>query len=419
MTVDEIRAVLDTAEAHAVHGEAVRIRQYLTGQHKVLNRKDFAFKGEVLKTSKILLQNVKSIIDFHASYLCGNAITLTGQDAVVKLFNSIYDKANYALTDYQIATDLITYGNSYEYIFKDNNGVIQSKVFDVLDSFPVYDAKGQYQAFIEYWRDFPSGDEYCVLYERDRVTEFSTASAGHMMQTGQHRNLSGLPVHYTSGIKGEYSSYGAGLVSDLIPITDEIEAILSKTSDAVSTLSLNPLGVSAGQRIDAKIDKDIVGTVLNLEDGGNFSYANATIDSATVQLLLTQLTNMFYTIAQVPSVLYNGNVSNVSEVSLKLLFAQADSRAKRTAAFLKQGFYRRWEAMRRVMKDELTDEEFDSLDANFNYNMPVDNSAVLNDLLAQHEAGALSKKSLIELSPYSANADAELEQIRKEKVEAK
>lgn len=43
MNVDEIRAVLDTAEAHAVHGEAVRIRQYLAGQHKVLNRQDFIF----------------------------------------------------------------------------------------------------------------------------------------------------------------------------------------------------------------------------------------------------------------------------------------------------------------------------------------------------------------------------------------
>ena len=70
------------------------------------------------------------------------------------------------------------------------------------------------------------------------------------------------------------------------------------------------------------------------------------------------------------------------------------------------------------MKDKLTDDEFDSLDVSFNLNMPVDNSATLADLLAQHEAGALSKKSLIELSPYSANADAELEQLRKEKVEA-
>ena len=45
------------------------------------------------------------------------------------------------------------------------------------------------------------------------------------------------------------------------------------------------------------------------------------------------------------------------------------------------------------------------------------NHRTLADLLAQHEAGALSKKSLIELSPYSANADAEMEQIKKEQKE--
>ena len=135
---------------------------------------------------------------------------------------------------------------------------------------------------------------------------------------------------------------------------------------------------------------------------GKLPDASAEIDHNTVQMLISQLINQLYTVAQVPSVVFNGNVSNVSEVSLKLLFTQLDNKAKRQAAYLKEGFYRRWEAMRKLCREKLTDKQFDSLDVSFNFNMPVDNSAILADLLAQHEAGALSKKSLIELSPYSA-----------------
>lgn len=125
--------------------------------------------------------------------------------------------------------------------------------------------------------------------------------------------------------------------------------------------------------------------------------------------------NQLYTFAQVPRVVINGNVSNVSEVSLKLLFTQLDNKAKRQAAFLRDGFYKRWNAMRKLSGAELTDQQFDSLDVSFNYNAPTDNSLTLSDLLKQYEAGAMSKKTLIELSPYTTNAEAEMNLIESEK----
>lgn len=416
MTLDEICAIIDTQEVRYINGEAVRLKQYLDGWHKVLGRKDFTFKGETLHTSKVLLQTIKSMIDFHCSYIVGNPVTLTGDAEAVRLFISIYDKANYALTDYEIVNNLVIYGNSYEYVYKDSRGVIQSKVFDPIDSYPVYNERGEYAAFLEYWHDAVAGNEYYNLYEPETVVEYNTTT-GRMQETGRHKNLTGLPIHYVSGVKDSYTCYGVGIVADLIPIVDELEALLSKTSDAVTTLSLNPLGVSSGQRIDSQIDRNITGTILNLEDGGSFQYANANIDHSTVQLIISQLTNQLYTVAQIPGVVFTGNMSNVSEVSLKLLFTQLDNKAKRQAAYLKEGFYKRWETMQRLTKDKLSDEQFDSLDVAFNYNMPVDSSATLDDLIKQREAGALSLKSLIELSPYSGNADAELEQLKKETQE--
>ena len=60
--------------------------------------------------------------------------------------------------------------------------------------------------------------------------------------------------------------------------------------------------------------------------------------------------------------------------------------------------------------------QYNSLDVALNLNSPTDNSNVLSDLIKQYEAGAMSKKTLIELSPYTNDAETELAQIAKEKA---
>ena len=55
---------------------------------------------------------------------------------------------------------------------------------------------------------------------------------------------------------------------------------------------------------------------------------------------------------------------------------------------------------------------FDSLDVVFNYNRPTDNTATVNDLAKQYAAGAMSKKTFIEKSPFTDNAEVELTQIQ-------
>lgn len=413
MDIQAILGVPQTAEAMYMQAQYLRVRDFLAGRHKVLQRKDFTFKDETFETAKIILQSVPAVVDFHASYICGNPVTLTGESAAVKTLQGCYNRANYALIDYKIADDLVKYGNAFEYVYKAENRVY-SKVFDPLDSFPVYDDKGIYRAFVEHWSDTVSGVSYYNVYEPDTVTEYSD-EGGTMQELAQYRNLSGLPIHYTSGVQADYSCYGRGIVSALIPIVDELESLLSKASDAVTTLSLNPLAVATGQRIDAKIDRDLVGACVNLEEGGNFGFASASIDYNTVKLLIEQLINQFYTVAEVPSVVFNGNVSNVSETSLKLLFTQLDSKAKRTVLQMKEGFYSRWEYMRQLMPEQaFSNAGFDSLDAVFNLNRPTDNAAIVSDLCKQYEAGALSKQSFIEQSPYTNDAEQEMKRIARE-----
>lgn len=78
MTINEIQSIPQTQEALYINAQSVRIKRYLSGEHKVMSRKDFTFKEQTYQTAKILLQTIKSVVDFHCSYLVGNPVTLKG-----------------------------------------------------------------------------------------------------------------------------------------------------------------------------------------------------------------------------------------------------------------------------------------------------------------------------------------------------
>ncbi|MFU0833781.1 MAG: Phage portal protein, SPP1 Gp6-like [Oscillospiraceae bacterium] len=390
----------------------IDIKQYLLRLHKVLQRKDFKFKEETYKTAKIVLNTLKSIINFHTSYVVGNPISITGEQKIVKKYNSIYKKGMYTKTDYQIAKDLYTYGNAFEYVYSDN-GVIKSKVIANEDAYPVYDEHENYVAFIEYWEDIENAHKNYIVYTPTMVQVYQDNT-----MVNEYANLSGLPIHYASLDKSEYNFFGDSALNDLIPIMNQIEMLLSKLDDAISTLSMNPLGVSTGQRITESIPKDICGATLNLEDGGDFKYVTAQMDYNNIKLLLDSLTQQLYAVASVPaSVIGQGNIANVSEISLKLLFSQTDNKAKQMIEVLKEGMYKRFEYIRKLLKLQnvvFDDDVFDSLDISFNVNRPVDTQSMMNELQTQYNMGAISKQTIIDKSPYTTDTALEIQRIKNE-----
>lgn len=387
----------------------IEIKQYLLRLHKVLQRKDFKFKEETYTTAKIVLNTLKSIINFHTSYVVGNPISITGEQEVVKKYNSIYKKGMYTKTDYEIAEDLYTYGNAFEYVYLDD-GVVKSKVIANEDSYPVYDEHENYVAFVEYWEDMENGHKNYIVYTPAMVQVYQDNTL-----VDEYANLSGLPIHYSSLDKSEYNFFGDSPLNDLIPIMNQIETLLSKLDDAINTLSMNPLGVSMGQRVTDSIPKDICGATLNLEDGGDFKYVTAQMDYQNIKLLLDSLTQQLYAVASVPaSVIGQGNIANVSEISLKLLFSQTDNKAKQMIQVLKEGIYKRFEYIRKLLKIQgitFSDNTYDSLDITFSVNRPVDTQSMMMELKTQYDMGAISRQSIIDKSPYTTNTALELQRI--------
>ena len=392
------------------------IDSYLLREHKVLQRPNFNFKDKEFQTAKIILQTVKTIINFHTSYTVGNPISFTGDKELVELIERVYRKGQFTKQDYEITTQLLKYGNAWEYIYLQDNK-IKSKVFINDECYPCYDDKGNYYAFIEYWRDKDSGAEYHTIYYPDKVESYVDNKLADT-----HKNLTGLPIHYKSMVPSAYTQFGEPFINDLIPIIDQVENLLSKLDDAVTTLSLNPMGVLTGiSTVDEMIDSNMVGACVQLAEG-DFKYATVTMDHANIKQELDSLLMQFYGIACVPaSVLGQSNVANVSEVSLSMLFNSTDNVARQNMFALKEGFAVRWEYMRKLLAlqgTHIKDELFDTLDCSFNVNRPVDTESAMKEMKMQYEMGAISRQTIIENSKHTPNTALELDRIKAEESES-
>lgn len=393
------------------------IDEYLRREHKVLSRPNFEFKEKTFETAKIILQTLKSIIKFHVSYICGNPVSLTGDKEFVSYLNKIYKKGNYTKVDLEVTKDLITYGDAFEYIYLDENDNIQSKIIRNKDSYPIYDSNGVYTNFVEYWKDSETREDHYVVYYPDKAEVYE-----NNVLVDTKVNLTGLPIWYSSMDKSKYDKFGDPVILDLIPLMDTIENLLSKLDDAVTTLSLNPLGVVSGQRIDSSIPNNITSTVLNLEDGSEFKYANADMDRNSIKLELDYIIQQFYACACVPSsILGQSNVANVSETSITMLYQQTDNVARQYIASLLEGFSTRLFYIRKLMELKnipISDEVFDSVNVSFNVNRPVDNKADMENMKMQYDCGAMSRQTIIDRSPYTTNTALELERIEAERSKA-
>ena len=398
-------------------GKVNTIHKHLLREHSVKQRlmNTYNFKGKVFTPAAIVLQGIKSVINFHTAYLVGNPVTITGTPKAVELLNKYYRNGIYSKVDWQILNDLMTYGNAFEYVYLDENQNIKSKVFRNQDSYPIYDDNLKYCYFVEYWKNKQGGDEHFTIYY---PTHVDTYLNNRLIES--KTNYTGLPIHYTTIDKAEYDQFGDSMMLDLIPIQDKIEGLLSKLDDAITTLSLNPVGVVTGAKITESdmVDSNVSGAVLNLEEGNTFTYTSAEMDYRCIKYELDQLYQQFNLVAGIPSsILGQNNIANVSENSMSMVYQLTENRGKQNMNSLVEGFRERWERMRRLMNltnNPISDEDFDSLNVSFNISKPIDTKQNMENMKMQYEMGALSKRTIMELSPYTTDSAQELQRLADE-----
>lgn len=387
---------------------------YLAGRHKVLSREDCYYKGKVLRTRKTILNYAKTVLRFHDTFLLGKKVSLSSKDnETVNTFNDIYRLGQYETVDYQILDRVNKFGDAYEVVYIDN-GVIKSKVLDSACSYPVYDDMGEYLAFIEHWTDVFTSITYWNVYYPTYVEHWSNEGADeHLVSTTM---AIGLPIHYHNFSDEDYN-YGVSMLTDIKPIMDELEDIMSKMGDAIYVNSLNPMNVAIGQRIESSIPSTAVGYVLNL-DAGDYKVVSASMDYNTIKLYLDNLKQMLNDISCIPSVLGSStNIANVSSVAMQILYAMAQVNADETKKWLNIGFRERFERFKKILSMQGISVESD-VDVIYNVSMPVATTEMIANLKALQEMGAISKETIMEKSDIVSDVEVEKKRLSGENVES-
>lgn len=386
---------------------AIATVNYLKGIHKVLRREDAVYKGKELITRKTIIKYAKTIIDFHNTYLVGKPVTLTGNESTVKTFRDVYKLGAYDSIDYKIIDKVNKYGDAYEVVYIDNN-VIKSKILNNADCYPVYSDLGEYLAFIEHWTDAYSGIAYYNVYYPNYVERWSN-DGGDLHMYDSSINVCGLPIHYHN-FNEEDDLFGESLLDDIIPLLDELEDIYSKFGDAIYVNTLNPMPVSSGVRLDSAIPADATGYVLNMENGGDFKVVSTTMDYNNIKFYIESLKTMINEVACIPSVLSNAEVSNISEMSMKMLFHLAGIKANTNIKWMSIGMQERFNKWRKIlgMQGMSANDEVEIL---FNLSMPVDGDELYSNLEKMKNMGAISARTIMETSEYVKDADIEMSRI--------
>lgn len=396
-------------------GEVFNNKEYLSGVHKVLNREDCKFKEKEFIVKKLVMPVIKSVMNFHSTYLLGNSISFIGTESLTKAMQKVYDNGNYKSIDRRLVDKFNKYNDAYEYIYREGNK-IKSKIIASEDAYPLYNEYNEYVGFIEHWNDRYSNISYYNLYDFDKVYQWSNEGSELHIVNSYSNTSNSLPIHYHNNSDTD-ERYGEGLLSAIIPVMDEVEDLLSKMGDAVYTLSLSPLAVILGQQLQGEMNKDMVGYNVNLEMGADIKYINATMDYQSIKYYLDTIQNEFNLCAYIPSILGGtGNIANVSETSLKMLYQLSDVWAMISEEVMQSGFKERYNIISKMLIKEgkLTLNDDDYINFSFNYARPQNDTEKLNNIETQVSIGAMSTQTAIELSPLTKDTPTELDRLSKE-----
>lgn len=404
----EVNAPYHALRINKCHNNA----QYLKGIHKVKRREDMLYKGEAYSVKKTLINYAKTVLRFHDSYLLGKPVSYSGDEETVKTINDVVRLGGYDSVDYEILDRVLKFGDAFEVVYQEG-GVIKSKILDCRDSYPIY-YNGEYLGFIEHWTDAWTGIAYYnVMYPT--YTEHWCNEGGELHMYDSAINVCGLPIHWHNFSDEDYN-FGVDLLGDLIPIMDDIEDAMAKLGDAVYTLSMNPIPVATGQRIDSSIPADAVGYVLNL-DVGDFKYANCQMDYNTINLYLDEMKKWLSDVACFPSVFSsNGNIANVSEVSIRMLFHMASLLADENKKWLNKGFKQRLQRISEILSMQGLG-TIENVEVIYNYNLPSATAETIANLNLLKNMGAISVETIMEKSDLVASKDIEMARIKGEQAE--
>ena len=407
--VEEITTVANQTRVNQV----MDLKDYLTGSHAITNRPNEMYNGKEFVPRKIVLQYAKTLLNFQTAYLLQNPVTLTGNETVVKEFQRVNKKGKYDRFNLSVLDKVNKYGMVAEYVYFDK-GIIKSKLIDPSTSHPVYDNENNLIAFIEAY--MTDGIDYYTVFTDEVVYKYDNLG-GDLRLVAQYSNLSGLPIIYHN--QNELSDVeGRSELEDWISILDSMEDLISKYTDGFYKY-MNPIPVSIGQQLKGNgLPTQVVGGGITLDDGSDFKMVSNQLDYQSFKTIYNTLLQSLLDISQTPAVSMNKtDISNLSEVSIKLLFSLANIKAGFNEQHIREGLEQRFDKIRQLLEYRgvtFSEDDYETLDVVFQYAMPSNNSEIISNLSTLKDMGSISIESILNHSPMTTDVQMEIERLKNE-----
>ena len=391
----------------------IDIKEYLSGVHEITKRPNEMFNGKEFIPRRICLQYAKRLLEYGTAYLIGNKVTLMGNEKVVEAVKAVY-KNGYDKIDFDLVHSVSRYGNSFEYTYI-KDGKITSKLIDAADSFPVIDDDNEYVAFIESYT-INNVTTYTVYYP-DRVEKYNNIS-GTLQNRGTFANLSGLPIIYRND-NPVNDVFGRSDLEDYKLILDSMEDLISKSTDAFYKFIVGT-PIIKGQRLTNEdgLSANVVGQGLTLDSDADFYFAQNKFDHQAFETLYKHLMMSLLDVSSTPAVsMGKVDISNLSEVSIKLLFSLANIRAMINEKYIKDGMMKRYNQIRKLLELQSTkfsDDDWNSLDVVFQYAMPQSEKDTIDNLSKLKNMQAISIETILSHSPYTTDVVSEMARLNSE-----
>lgn len=398
--------------------DIISIKEYLSGKHAILDKQTEMWNGKEFHPRTIVLNYAKTILNFSTSYLLKNPVTISGDEKSVPIIKDIYKKANYNQIDFDILDKVCKYGYVAEYVYMDGEGNIQSKLILPEDSYPIFNEKNEYIGFIEHFTSIMNVS-YWNVFSEDKVQKWDDLG-GDINYRGEFNNPSGLPILYKNKNELDETS-GRSDLEDYVNIIDNLEDLISKYTDSIYKF-VNPIPIVVGQKLgigkngEGAIPTNLVGTGLQLDDGGSFAFAQGQLDYKSFESVWKVLYNSLLNVASVPAVSMGvQDVSNLSEVSIKLLFSLADIRAGLNEKYMREGMEQRFKKFEKLLRMKGISINAYDLGVVFQYARPMNEKDIIDNLKTLRDMGSISLQTTLEQNPYVYDVASEMEKIKEEK----
>lgn len=274
--------------------------------------------------------------------------------------------------------------------------------------YPYFDERGDMIAFGRGYK--VNKEDRFDLYTAEKITRFTKKS--NWIGEEEKNPLGKIPIIYYSRQRTEWAH-----VQHLI---ERFETMLSNFADSNDYFA-SPMVKIKGE-VKGFAQKGEQGKLITLEENADADYLTWDQAPESIRLEKETLQELIFSMTQTPDISFAQmkGIGNITGIALKLMFLDADLKAKKHLENFGQGMQRRINLLKKGITIVNTATEQAAglqIEPEFRFYLPENEQELINMLVtAAGNRAIMSRKTAVSFNPYVLDVEKELENINEDEA---